>query len=132
MEMTTTDLAYRELLTEELPRAIHSGRELRRYLARIETLLDQKKRSAAEDRLLELLSILVERYEDEHETIDAPDPIAALKELMLAKGVSQADLSKLVGSSGIASEILSGKRELSKTHIRKLSEAFHVPADIFV
>lgn len=130
--MTVTDIAYRELLTEELPRAIHSDREYRRYLARIERLLDQKKRSAAQDRLLELLSILVERYEDEHETIEAPDPIAALKELMLSKGISQAELSRLLGSSGIASEVLSGKRALSKTHIRKLSEAFHVSAAIFV
>lgn len=130
--MTATDVAYRELLTEELPRAIHSDREHRKHLARIEALLDQKKRTAAEDRLLELLLILVERYEDEQEPIEAPDPIAALKELMLAKGVSQADLSRLFGSSGIASEVLSGKRELSKTHIRKLAEAFHVPADLFV
>ena len=130
--MTATDVAYRDLLTEELPRAIHGDREHRRYLARVEALLDQKKRSAAEDRLLELLSILVERYEDEHETIEAPDPIAALKELMLAKGISQADLGKLFGSRGIASEVLSGKRALSKAHIRKLSEAFHVPADLFV
>src|SRR5579871_6880527 len=105
MEMTATDVAYRELLSEELPRVIHSDREHRRYLARIEELLDQKRRSAAEDRLLELLSILVERYEDEHQTVEAPDPIAALKELMLAKGLSQAELSKLLGSSGIASEV---------------------------
>lgn len=132
MEMTATDIAYRELLSGELPRGIHNDREHRKYLVRIEALLDRKKRSAAEDRLLELLSILVERYEDEHETIKAPNPIAALKELMLAKGVSQADLSKLFGSSGIASEVLSGKRALSKSHIRKLAQAFHVSADIFV
>lgn len=130
--MTATDVAYRDLLIEELPRAIHSDREHRKYLARVDVLLDQKKRSAAEDRLLELLSILVERYEEEREQIAAPTPLDALKELMLAKGVSQADLSKLFGSSGIASEVLSGKRALSKAHIRKLSEAFHVPADLLV
>ena len=130
--MTATDVAYRELLTDELPRAIHSDRMHQKYLARVEELLERKKRSAAEDRLLELLSILVERYEDEHQAVEAPDPIAALKELMLAKGVSQAQLSELLGSSGIASEVLSGKRELSKAHIRKLSEAFHVSAGLFV
>ena len=129
--MTATDVAYRDLLVEELPRAIHSDREHRKY-PRVDALLDRKKRSAAEDRLLELLSILVERYEDEHERIEAPSPLAALKELMLAKGVSQADLSKLFGSSGIASEVLSGKRALSKTHIRKLSQTFHIPADLLV
>jgi antitoxin component HigA of HigAB toxin-antitoxin module len=55
----------------------------RRYLSRIEALLDQKKRSAAEDRLLELLSILAERYEDEHERIGVADPVGALKALIL-------------------------------------------------
>jgi HTH-type transcriptional regulator / antitoxin HigA len=132
MEMTATDVAYRELLSEELPRPIHSEREHRKYLDRIEALLDEKKRSPAENRLLELLSILVERYEDEHETIDVPDPAAALKELMLAKGMSQAQLSRLLGSSGIASEVLSGKRALSKSHIRKLAHVFSVSADVFV
>ena len=130
--MTATDVAYRELLNDELPRAIHAERDHRRYLARVEELLDKRKRTAAEDRLLELLSILIERYEDEHHPIDAPDPITALRELMAAKGMSQAELSKLLGSSGIASEILSGKRALSKAHIRKLSVAFSVSADVFV
>ncbi len=50
---------------------------------------------------------------------------------MLAKGMSQA-LSKLLGSSGIASEVLAGKRELSKSHIRKSFAAFNVSADVFV
>lgn len=130
--MTATDVAYRELLIDELPHAIHNDREHRKYLARVKELLEKKKRSTAEDRLLELLAILVERYEDERQPVEAPDPIAALKELMLAKGMSQAQLSKLLGSSGIASEVLSGKRALSKSHIRKLSEVFHVPADVFV
>jgi HTH-type transcriptional regulator / antitoxin HigA len=132
MEMTATDIAYRELLSEQLPRAIHTDREHRKYLARVEALLDKEKRSAAEDRLLELLSVLVDRYEDEHQPIGAPDPLAALKELMRVKGMTQGDLSKLLGSSGIASEVLAGKRALSKTHIRRLSEAFNVSAELFV
>lgn len=130
--MTATDIAYRNLLSEELPRAIHNDREHGKYLARVEDLLAKKKRSSAEDRYLELLSVLIERYEDEHAPIVAADPVAALKELMLANGMSQAALSRLLGSSGIASEILSGKRALSKTHIRKLSEAFNVSADLLV
>jgi HTH-type transcriptional regulator / antitoxin HigA len=132
MEMTVTDIAYRELLTDELPHAIHNDRERRKYLARVEELLNNKNRSAAENRYLELLSVLIERYEDEHETIEAPDPIAALKELMLANGMSQAELSRLLGSSGITSMVLSGKRALSKAHIKKLSAAFNVSADLFV
>ncbi len=130
--MTVTDVAYRNLLSKELPRAVRNEREHRKCLLRIEKLLDQKKRSAAEERYLELLTVLVERYEDEHDAIAAPDPISALKELMLASRMSQTALSALLGSSGIASEVLSGKRALSKAHIKKLSEAFNVSADLFV
>ncbi|HEY9085592.1 MAG TPA: helix-turn-helix domain-containing protein [Candidatus Tyrphobacter sp.] len=128
----TATAAYKQLLSEELPHALHAEHDYRKYVARVEELVDKKKRSAAEDRYLELLSILVERYEDEHDAVDAPHPLAALRELMRAKGVSQSELSRLLGSSGITSEILSGKRPLSKTHIRKLSNTFNVPADIFI
>ena len=130
--MSATDVAYSALLLEELPRAIHNEREYRKYLGRVERLLDQKNRSAAESRYLELLSILVERYEDEHDPIEAPAPLDALKELMVANGMTQAVLAKLLGSSGIASEVLSGKRSLSKTHIRKLAAAFNVSTELFV
>jgi len=129
--MTVTE-AYRNLLSDELPRAIHSERELRKYLARVDELMDVPKRSAAEDRYLELLTVLIDRYEEEHHAVEAPDPIAALKELMLVNGVSQAKLSHLLGSSGIVSEVLSGKRALSKTHIKKLCDLFSVSADLFV
>ena len=130
--MTAVDVAYGKLLREDLPHAIHNEKDYRRYLARAEDLLEKEKRSVAESRYLELLSVLIERYEQEHEPVDAPNPLEALKELMLAKGMSQANLALLLGSSGITSEILSGKRSLSKTHIKKLAEAFNVSTDLFV
>ncbi len=130
--MTATDVAYKELFVEDLPHAIHNEREYRRYLARAEDLLDKKSRSAAENRYLGLLSVLIERCEEERDPILPPDPLEALKELMAANGMSQAALATLLGSSGIASEVLPGKRSLSKTHIRKLSEAFSVSTELFV
>ncbi len=129
--MTAVETAYKDLLDKDLPHAIHNEKEHRKYLARVEGLLN-RKRSTAEDRYLELLSVLIERYEEEREPIAAPEPLEALKELMAASGMSQAALARLLGSSGIASEVLSGKRSLSKTHIKKLSEAFNVSADLFL
>ncbi|MHB8139749.1 MAG: helix-turn-helix domain-containing protein [Vulcanimicrobiaceae bacterium] len=129
--MTAVDTAYKGLLDKDLPHAIHNEKEYRTYLVRVEDLLN-RKRSTAEDRYLELLSVLIERYEEEREPIAAPEPLEALKELMAANGMSQASLARLLGSSGIASEVLSGKRSLSKTHIKKLSEAFNVSTDLFV
>src|SRR5580658_10628844 len=130
--MTTVDVAYGKLLSDDLPHAIHNEKDYRTYLARAEALLDKNGRSAAENRYLELLSVLIERYEQEQDPIVAPDPLEALKELMAANGMTQSALARLLGSSGITSEILSGKRSLSKTHIRKLAEAFNVSTDLFV
>ena len=130
--MTAIDVAYGKLLHDDLPHAIHNEKDYRTYLARVEELFDKKSRSAAENRYLELLSVLIERYEQEHDPIVAPDPLDALKELMAANGMSQSALARLLGSSGITSEILSGKRSLSKTHIKKLAAAFNVSTDLFV
>ena len=130
--MTAIDVAYGKLLHDDLPHAIHNEKDYRTYLARVEELFDKKSRSAAENRYLELLSVLIERYEQEHDPIVAPDPLEALKELMAANGMSQSALARLLGSSGITSEILSGKRSLSKTHIKKLAAAFNVSTDLFV
>jgi HTH-type transcriptional regulator/antitoxin HigA len=132
MEMTAVDIAYRELLREELPHAIHNERDYKKYIVRVETLLEKKSRSAAESRYVELLSILIERYEEERDPIGQPGPLEALRELMSANGMSQTALAKLLGSSGIASEVLSGKRALSKMHIKKLAVAFNVSAGLFV
>lgn len=130
--MTTIDMAYEELLREELPHTIHSERDYSKYLARAEKLLDKPKRSAAESRYLELLSVLIERFEEDCAPVGQPEPLEALKELMAANGMSQAKLAQLLGSSGIASEILSSKRSLSKTHIRKLADIFNVSTDLFI
>jgi HTH-type transcriptional regulator/antitoxin HigA len=132
MEMTAVDIAYRELLREELPRAIHNDKDYRKYVTRIEGLLEKKGRSAAENRYIDLLSVLIERYEEERDPIVAPTPLEVLRELMLANTMSQAALAKLLGSSGIASEVLSGKRSLSKTHIIKLAGVFNVSTDLFM
>jgi HTH-type transcriptional regulator/antitoxin HigA len=130
--MTTVDVAYGKLLSDDLPHAIHNEKDYRTYLARAEALLDKNGRSAAENRYLELLSVLIERYEQEQDPIVAPDPLEALKELMASNGMTQSALARLLGSSGITSEILSGKRSLSKTHIRKLAQTFNVSTDLFV
>ena len=133
MEMTVAENNYKELLMEKPPKAIHSEREYHRYLARVEKLLDTPKRSVAETNYLELLTILIESYENtHHEPIVAVSPLNALRELMLANNTTQSEIGRLFGSSGIASEVLSGKRELSKAHIKTLSELFNVSPELFI
>lgn len=130
--MTVADIAYKKLLASEVPQPIHTPADHEKYLERVEDLLDRESRSEAEDRYLELLTILIDRYEEENESIDAPDPLTALKELMAANGVTQAELSKLIGSSGVTSMILSGQRDLSKAQIKLLAQRFKVSPALFV
>jgi len=130
--MKAKDVAYKRIVTRELPRPIRSHKEYELYLERIEKLMAKTPRSAAESQFLDLLSILVERYEEEHYPIQSPEPRIALRELMSSNAVSQSEIARLLGSSGVTSEILSGKRELSKNQIRKLSQRFGVSPELFL
>lgn len=126
-------LEYRELLASEAPSVPRNNRAYARMLKRVENLMDEPKLSVAESKLLELLIVLVEAYEDTHEPVDPAAPLDVLRELMAANDVTQADLAKVFHSKGIASEVLAGKRSLSKSHIAKLAQIFHVsPAVFFV
>ena len=88
--------------------------------------------SPAEFELVQLLTVLIERFEDEHYATSSAKPQAILRELMDARGMAQAELAKLFPSKGIASEVLNGKREISKAQARKLGEHFRVSAALFL
>jgi HTH-type transcriptional regulator/antitoxin HigA len=80
---------------------------------------------------MEVLGALIESYEDEHFPEPAPDPVSVLKYFMEEHGLKQKDLPEL-GSQGVVSEILSGKRELNLRQIKALSKRFNVPVSVFV
>ena len=105
-------------------RPIRTDRDYRRAVARIDDLvtLTRIAPDAEKNEELEVLTILVMAYEAEH-VPDAPlDPVDYLKASMDNRGLTQADLSRLLGSSSRAAEVLNGKRELSKAMIRTLAE----------
>jgi HTH-type transcriptional regulator / antitoxin HigA len=94
--------------------------------------LDRKgsKLTSAEQRLAELLTLLIEDFEERHYALKPATPIAVLKELMAANELKQKDLLDIFGTPSIVSEVLSGKRRLTTEHIRKLSPRFHVSAEV--
>lgn len=100
-------------------------------LKRLETIFDARKGSAEGDEL-EILSILIERYEDLKFPIGLPDPIEAIKFRMDQLGYNQADLSRVVGLKSRASEILNKKRKLSLEMIRQLHDKLNIPTDVLV
>lgn len=124
---------YGSLLMSTLPQVIESDEELDRVEAIITTLLRKGENiSPEESKLLDLLSDLVEAYEDEHYPIDPCPPNEMLKFIMEQRDYRQKDLLHIFGSSGIASEVINGKRSISKAQAKKLAEFFNVSVELFI
>ena len=107
---------------------IHTRKDLAVALAQIDKLIDAKPGTGEHDQL-EVLSILVEAYEEEHCPILPPDPVEAIKFRMDQLGLKQADIARHFGGKNRASEVLSRKRPLSLRMIRNLHKNFHIPSD---
>jgi HTH-type transcriptional regulator/antitoxin HigA len=125
---------YARLLTKALPLRIETEEEYERLLKQAEQLMEREEDalSVEEERLLDLLTDLIERYEDERYPMNNPKPHEMLRFLMEQRGLRQRDLSHLFGSRGTASEVINGKRAISKAQAKKLAEFFHVTPDVFI
>lgn len=88
-----------------------------------------RSRAANEAELVEVLSILIDKYEEEHFPIDAPDPIEAIKFRMEQLGLTRKDIAKWVGGENRVSELFQKKRRLTVNMIRSLHRKLGVPAD---
>ena len=97
-------------------------------LSQIESLMEAKPNTHQMDEL-EVLTTLVEAYEEQHYAIDAPDPIEAIKFRMEQEGLKQKDLVAIVGSKSRVSEILNKKRKLTLEMIRNLHKQLHIPVE---
>jgi len=97
-----------------------------------ELMQETIKSDSKESDELEVLSILVKEYENEHYPIPQPNPLEAIKFRLEQMNMSEADLSKILGARSRKSEILSGKRKLSLSMIRKLREKLNIPAEVLI
>src|SRR5438046_3012607 len=113
------------------PKVIKTEPQYQAALARIEKIFDAKPGTAKGDEL-ELLLLLVQTYEDSAYPIDPPDPIAALRFRMEQQGLQPKDLVPYIGSKSKVSEVLSGRRPLSLTMIRRLVAGLHLPAEVAI
>ncbi len=112
--------------------AIRDGREYDAAVAQLNDLVDEVGDNSKDPRyrFIDTLSVLIEAYDEGHHKISDASGVELLKFLMEQHGLSQGDLPE-VGSQGVVSEILRGKRELNLRHIRALSRRFHLPAAAF-
>ncbi len=132
MSATAVRSEYASLLTNTLPAVIRTETENERHVTRLEEL-DRKgsRMSAAERRMAELLTLLIEDFEEKHYALEAASPVGVLNELMMANNLKQKDLLDVFGTPSIVSEVLRGKRKLTTEHIRRLSRRFHVSPEVF-
>lgn len=110
---------------------IKTEKDYQKALKRLEAIFDARPGSKEGDEL-EVLGVLIEKYEDEHYSIDAPDPIEAIKFRMEQMGYKQKDLAEIIGYKGRVSEILNRKRKLSLEMIRNLHEKLNIPLESLV
>lgn len=125
------DIAYADLLSHALPRVIETDAENERMIAELERLDEITKKTPEQESLAELLTVLIERFETRYDLGHA-EPLEALKTLMEDRGIRQRDLISVFGSSSVASDVLTGKREISKQHARGLAAFFSVPVGLFI
>lgn len=100
-------------------------------LERVENLMDAQE-GTAEAEELEILSLLIETYENKHYAIDLPDPIAAIKFRVEQENLANKDLIPYIGSSAKVSEVLSGKRDLTLSMIRALHKHLGIPSEVLI
>lgn len=110
---------------------IKTEAEYEAALAHLETLMFATPDSP-EEAELELFSLLIEKYEEEHYPIELPDPIEAIKFRMEQGGLTRKDMRKYLGSQSKVSEVLNYKRPLSLSMIRSLNEGLSIPAEVLL
>ena len=100
-------------------------------LAEIERLMGAELNTSEGDKL-DVLTTLVEAYEEKYYPIDPPDPIEAIIHQMESQGITRKDLERYIGNRARVSEILNRKRSLSITMIRNLQEGLGISAEILI
>ena len=133
MTLTINNKVYGELLSQYQPKIITTEEENERAIALVESLTHKSDLSPEEEQILELLITLVEKFEAEHYPLNNfSTPLSRLTFLMEENQLRQADLIEVFEAKDIVSEVLSGKRQISKSHALKLGEFFNLNPALFL
>lgn len=130
MALTFNPETYANLLAQYRPMVIKTDEENEQAIDLAEELAHRHHRSSEETALYDLLIALIEKYEDEHYLMgQTATPHAVLLHLMEARGLKQANLVGILGSSGVVSEVVNGKRSISKSQAKTLGDFFTLIQD---
>jgi HTH-type transcriptional regulator/antitoxin HigA len=123
--------AYGKLCADVIPKVIETDAEFNRLVEKMEALDRRENPTPEEEALSVLLMKLIQDYDDRIHPLPDTPPREMILYLMEQRGLKQADLVPLFGSRSVASSVLSGKREPSKSQIRNLAEYFHLSPAVF-
>ena len=129
--MSAPATGYADLLSQTQPEVIGSEEQNDRYIRILEDLTSRESVTGAEEKLIALLTLLVEEYEERTYPVAESTPVEMIRHLMEANDLRQKDLVDVFGTASIVSDVLNGKRDLAKEHIRRLSARFHVSPAVF-
>jgi len=130
--MTTVIADPAKMIAKGAPHVIHNDKELELYTNALFQLTAIENPSRAEAEAIELLTLLVERYEQAHYAIPAADAVSVVRFLIDRQDLAQRDLVPQFGSESAVSMFLAGHRKLTLEQVRKLSSRFKLPADVFI
>jgi HTH-type transcriptional regulator / antitoxin HigA len=132
MSANPVNPAYSKLLARVGPKVIRTEQENEHFIEALRALDERAGRLSKEEKeLAELLSLLIEEFEERHYALPKATPVEVLQFLMEQNNLRQKDLLDIFKTRSIASEVISGKRDLTKEHIRMLSERFRISPEVF-
>ena len=132
MILTFDGATYSNLLAEIASRAIETEEEYDRLLAVAERLTFAKNLTPEQRALYKLLVTLIEVYETENYPIDKSEPYEIFQHFMESSGTRQADLVGIIGSRGVVSDVVNGKRAISKAQAKALGDYFKISPSLFI
>jgi len=132
MTLTFDQAAYSNLLSEVVPKVIETEEEYDRTLAVAERLTFAKNRTPEEQAMHKLIVTLIEAYEAQNYPMDESAPHEILQHIMEVSDTRQADLVGIIGSSGVVSEVVNGKRSISKAQAKALGDYFKMTPSLFI
>lgn len=132
--LTLDPKKYARLANRVIVKAIENEQEYDHMVAAVEQLMDkgEDRLSPEESALLETMAILIQAYDDRHHALPPTAPNEMLAYLMETSGRTTKDLLPVFGTRGRVSEVLSGKRSISKENAKRLAAMFKVAVDLFI
>lgn len=132
MTFSIEKIVYGKLLSQSQPKPILNEEDYDRALSEVENLMSQDALTPEQEALLEVWALLIEKYEEKYYPIPEATPQAVLLHLMEVREIKQADLVGEIGSKGVISEIVNGKRAISKAQAKALGAFFNVNSSVFI